>query len=298
MGYSANCIGKAACAPLMSGVRTQEATMIAAHSLDSIVRNLDETLGVKYVNLPGIGPSSGSGIGPSSGPGIVPGSAFETHLFLPGLHPSQSRPAQTIKVRLEQWSKLVGVLFCPPTRRLGRDEIVPNLEYFHHRSGSFVDFFCVGYGAGWPSSATEQSQVVMTVDDVKWLFSSKEYNSLRAELEKVSRWKYSGETDLLLLVARKESQHAAYFDFSTAIACNLEKMQTDGAFSSVGAFFEQIFRFAQTCNSSDPVRTLSDQMGVKKGINFLEDGILSLLPEAVGKLYRSAKHYAIRDISI
>lgn len=279
--------------------------MTAAHSLDSIVRNLDETLGVTYVyrQAPGVvnGPGFGFGSGPSVGligPNpLVPGSAFEFHLFKPGL-PRLNSPAQMVGVRLEQWSKLVGILFCPPTRKLGKDEIVPNLEYFNYRSGSFVDFFCAGYGTGWKSSPPEKPVFVIKVNGAKWVFNVKEYNSLREELERVSRWQYSGETDLLLLAVRKKPEQAAYLDFSTAIACNLEQMQTDGAFTSVGAFFEQIFRFGQTCNGSDRLKILSDKMGVKKGIDFLEDGILSILPAAVSKLYRSAQHYAISDISI
>lgn len=32
--------------------------------------------------------------------------------------------------------RMVGLLFAPPEARLARDEIVPSLDYFHHRSGT------------------------------------------------------------------------------------------------------------------------------------------------------------------
>lgn len=32
--------------------------------------------------------------------------------------------------------RMVGLLFAPPEARLARDEIIPALEYFHHRSGT------------------------------------------------------------------------------------------------------------------------------------------------------------------
>lgn len=41
--------------------------------------------------------------------------------------------------------KMVGVLFAPAEVRLAREEIVPGLDYFHHRAGKNIDFFCAGY---------------------------------------------------------------------------------------------------------------------------------------------------------
>ena len=41
--------------------------------------------------------------------------------------------------------RMVGLLFAPAEVRLERDEIVPSLEYFHHRSENNIDFFCAGY---------------------------------------------------------------------------------------------------------------------------------------------------------
>lgn len=42
-------------------------------------------------------------------------------------------------------TRMVGLLFAPREARLAKDEIVPSLDYFHHRSGHNIDFFCAGY---------------------------------------------------------------------------------------------------------------------------------------------------------
>ena len=42
---------------------------------------------------------------------------------------------------------------------------------------------------------------------------------------------------------------------------------------------------------------LSDRFGAKAGSNFLMDLVFSVLPEAAAKGYKSARHFAVRDIS-
>ena len=253
--------------------------MIPAHSLHSVLTDLNETLGIKTVKQEVVVPSGKIGLMVAGQPIVE---SFET---------------RTVTVTIEQWSKLIGVLFCRPESSLGEEEVTNNLNYFHYRSDRFVDFYCVGYSAGESSDSGHANHPVACIEGVDWGFSPKRYNFFRAQLENVSRWKYSGETDLVLVVARKQHGTAAALDFSTAIACNLERMKKDGAFTSVRAFFEQIFRFGETYQGSDPVWVLSDRMGLEKGKNFLQEAVLSLLPETVRKFYHSAKDYAVQDIS-
>ena len=253
--------------------------MIAPHSLASIRRSVDEDLGEKEERLPIEEPSDDIGF-------LIAGSPF----------PQRSK-TRLVAVTTEQWSKLIGILFCQPATKLAKEEIVGQLDYFHYRSGFFVDFFCAGYGANWPRSQMAEHQQVANVHGVDWLFSANEFNSLRKEVEAVTQWTYSGECELLLLVARKSQNEPVSLDFSCAIACNLEQMQKDQAFTSVRALFEHIFRFGETYDGSDPVWELSDKLGLGVGKDVLKEAIISILPESAQKLYRSAKHFAIRDIS-
>ena len=252
--------------------------MLPANSLADITQALDQTLGesTTYVSRP-----------------VIP---INAGLFVAGRPPEPE--IEWTEVTRVQWSKVVGILFCSPASKLGKDEVLPNLEYFHHRSGLFVDFFCVGYGAYWPESHTPpETKVVAEIDNTKWLFSPRDFNATRAELERLANWTYSGESDLVLAVARKRESQPARLDLSTAIACNLEEMSRDGAITSARAFFEQIFRFGETYSGSDPVFSLSDRMGLKVGSNFLMEAVLGLVPESVRKSYKAAKHFAVRDAS-
>ena len=248
--------------------------MKPAHTLDSIVSAVDDTLG-EFVEVEPMDGDGDLGLTIAGTPDLVEHDTVES----------------------SQWSKLVGILFCQPTSSLGKNEIVPHLEYFHHRSDFFVDFFCAGYGADWPRGKGEDENPVAVVDGVRWYFSSKRFNEARAELERKTKWNYSGETDLLLVVARKSPGKTALLDFSTGIACNLEQMTKDEAISSARAFFENIFRLGKKYDGEDPVSRLSDAMGLERGKNFLLDAVLRFLPEPARKLYKTSKHFVVQNIS-
>lgn len=206
---------------------------------------------------------------------------------------------EIIEQQTFQWSKLVGVLFCMPSSQPGKEEILPGLD-FHYRSGFFVDFFCIGYGpASLPQPGLIPTPGVATVKSVEWFFNASEFNACRADFESATKWRYSGETDLLLVVARKPQDGGlVQLDYSCALACNPEAMKRDGAITSVRAFFEAIFRFGEKCKDDDPVWALSDKFGIAAGGGALQEGLLSLLPETVAKQYKSIRHLAVTDISI
>lgn len=251
--------------------------MHPSYSMDHVTRAADASLGVqvrqvrKRVPVPELG------------------------LLVAGQAPRTRYTTEVVEERTEQWSKLVGVLACPPNSPVGKSEVLPNLDYFHHRSSHFVDMFCIGY---LPSStARNEDAPVVTVGGRNWNFEATAFEGCRRELERETNWKYSGETDLVLAIARKEPDRHAWIDYSCAISCNLEQMLRDKAITSVRSFFEHVFRAGEKYEGSDPVWRLSDALGLRVGGNLLVECILSLLPERVGASYKAAQHFAVRDVS-
>jgi hypothetical protein len=195
-----------------------------------------------------------------------------------------------------RWTKLVGILFCMPTTKIGKEEIVPHLDYFHHRSRTAVDFFCPGYVRRQDIESEAASKPSIPVGEDTWCFDVAEYDRLRSELERMTSWQYSGETDLLLLEVHG-NQTSIRLEFSMTIACNLEQMLKDEAFTSVRAFIEQLVRFGEKRKSPDIAWSLSDHLGLRTGAKQLVEAILGLLPNAARSLYKSSKHFVVRDVS-
>jgi hypothetical protein len=188
---------------------------------------------------------------------------------------------------------MVGLLFVPDQARLAKDEIVPSLDYFHCRSGDHIDIFCAGYSR-YCFTPDERK---VTEDVPPWMFSTEAFNRFRHEIEHRSRWRYSGEADLLLMNGRRENDESAILDFKSAIVCDLDRMIRDQAIHSVRRFFEDVFRFVESVKTPDPTWGFSDEMGVRIGGSALKRVILSLLPKDLGADYRRAEHFAIRDVS-
>lgn len=193
--------------------------------------------------------------------------------------------------------RMIGLLFAPPESKLGSSEIIPTLEYFHHRSGDKIDFFCSGYRRyGKDKQFVVEREV--TIDKSPWYFNVLDFEGLRQEVQKNSAWKYSGEADLILLNARKsKSGQDVVLDWSSAICCDLERMKKDKAIESTRRFFEDIFHFVEEYKGKDPVWAFSDKQGVIKAKSGLKDLILSILPKKLGELYAEAQHLVVRDIS-
>ena len=204
---------------------------------------------------------------------------------------------QTVRIQETRDTKLVGILFAHPQTSLAQSEIIKFLQHFHLRSGDAIDFFCVGYGAYWPPEHYADQSTVVKIDGVDWLFSEQAFSNVIDELEASTKWNFSGETELLLVTAKKESNsEQVKLDFSTAIICNLEKMSKDNAFTSVRAFFNDLFNYAKQHSESDPTWGLSDNRGFEVGKSALKDAVLSLLPDQLKESYKKAENYAIRNI--
>ncbi|ENQ1533146.1 hypothetical protein D5E75_22955 [Vibrio parahaemolyticus] len=189
---------------------------------------------------------------------------------------------------------LVGVLFSNPKTSFCKQEILDNLNYFHHRSKHHINIFCCGYGAYWNADKYPDLQVETAIDGAEWSYSDCAFVNLVEEFEARTKWQYSGENELLILDV-SPSQNEDELSINSAVICNLEKMKNDKAFSSVRSFIEKLIRYAASSEASS-AWVFSDQQGVNVGKDFLKDSILSLLPTKLQSSYNKAEHFAVRKI--
>jgi hypothetical protein len=209
--------------------------------------------------------------------------------------PGSPRYETTILRGKPQWTKLVGILFCLPETRMGKDEILPAIDYFHYRTSRFLDLFCVGYRLS-PATQDTSASPIVTVGGQGWSFNAQDFELGRRELQEHTSWKFSGQTDLVLAVARRPPNSDAHFDFTQSVCCNLEQLVKDAAIPSARSLLEQISQFGEKYTGEDPVWELSDALGARKAKDFLKTAVLSLLPATAAEFYKSTEAFAIKEI--
>ena len=203
--------------------------------------------------------------------------------------------------------RMLGLLFVRPETEFALDEILPNLDYYHHRSGKNIDFFCAGYGA-WMDRMDGAKEVYLRNgepawrqnDITCWQFNVRRFDEFRREIEDEThnRWRYSGDSDLVLTNARYDNERDdVAIDFASSICIDLVAAKQDNAFTSVSALFEKVFQFAEGETGSDPTWGFSDRMGASISRNVLREAIFAVFPAAIREKARHSLHFYVRDLS-
>lgn len=185
-----------------------------------------------------------------------------------------------IDVTMDQMVRLAVLIFARPTAKLSKEVIDPNSLYLDVRSGKHIDIVRIGYR-----------------DDGQ--FYESDFATLLAEFERSTKWRYSGDSDVLLFNIRYDSKSSTVEpDFSRVVSITLEKALRDGAFESANAFFEDLIRFTASFQGTDPAWGFSDSMAAKEGGHVLVQLVLKLLPQEIKTSFDRLKHLAVRDVSV
>lgn len=181
----------------------------------------------------------------------------------------------------------IGILLTRPASQTGKD-IVRTLPYYHHRSGKSIHFYLPGYGAYWHGVYPDEENVAK-IGGAQWSFSNQKYVEFIEALEGHSRWKYSGESELLLI-----EYVNGKLDYSNVLKFHLDAMLRDEAIASVNVFFESIFRYASQQASLTQV---SDINALKALGQVTMDCILAELPRFFRGAIKKERHYLVNDYS-
>ena len=175
--------------------------------------------------------------------------------------------------------RIVCLLFVDP---LNDDQmggyITHRFDYFHERTGEYVDFFCPGYNRDYNERR----------------FNVKDYVEFVNELERITKWRYYGGTNLLLI---RYSDHQLHFD--SVYDINFTRMLLDGFIKDHRHFLEDIiFRFR------DDIEQYMGGERIKNHIKSVWSNFSELLPNFARKLARQIddarkieKYFSPHDIT-
>ena len=191
-----------------------------------------------------------------------------------------------------------GLLLARPELIFVRNEVLPHIEHLDLISADFVDYFMVGYSDIPLSGNSETTAGVCKNSDGYFSFSSRDFVGFQRALEAdystdQLSWRYSGGCDLLMMNARfdRESRRAE-LGFENVMSFNVEAALTSGAFSSFSNLITTFTQLLEHQDPTNPVRALSDQLGVRIGTWDLWENFMSLLPFKLRKSHEKLRHFA------
>ncbi len=198
------------------------------------------------------------------------------------------------KIRADIHRRMIGLLFLKPGAELVSKEILDNGEYFHVRTGKEIDFFLPGYGP--KEYGNDDAVFDLDLGDTGFVMRMSEFVNCIKLLQADSSWKYSGETDLLLLdVVLSDSVHPK-FDTNNVICCNLDSLIRNKGIESIHGFLELIVQFVESGCHEFPTHKFSDLMGIQKGKDGFVNYLKSALPSGVANDIQNAVSF--RTVSI
>lgn len=192
---------------------------------------------------------------------------------------------------------LVALTFAQPSTKIAAETLIPRLAYFDSRTEQYIHFFFAGY-AGYRFA----DDAIPVADGhyefgtiIPWGFSQKKFAEFVNEMERTTRWRPSGDVDLILVEPKDPGDGGnPVLDFTQAVLCDVTAMIRDGVIDHASRLFEAIIGFARTNPSITPAR-FSDQQGLGLLGQAAADTILSFIPPAE-RLWKRGLHYRIQNI--
>lgn len=179
----------------------------------------------------------------------------------------------------------IGILITRPDLECGRN-ILNSLNYYHHASGNNINFYLPGYGAYWGENYPDK-QIVTTIDGIKWAYSDQMFVKFVEDLEKYSKWKYSGESELLML----EYQNGK-LNFDAVMCFRLDNMLQDKVINSVSSFFQRLFRIA---DNGRPLEQIRNTFGKQQFIQMSKLIIKDNIPEVWQDIVTQEKYFFVKN---
>lgn len=134
--------------------------------------------------------------------------------------------------------EIVVLLFARPTAV----EILQEFEYIHYNSEKYCSIYAIGYTDDFSKDSTYKA--VNTSFKSDWYFSTKAFIEFKNKLEDRIRWKYSGETEVLIL--QNNPGHKNALNFQNYVAIDVNKGLREGYIDSFQSFMEALIRSSKS----------------------------------------------------
>ena len=167
-----------------------------------------------------------------------------------------------------------------------RAEIASSFEFWSKDSGEHFDMFF----PGWYFHKNKLS------------FNTNRFMEYRQEIERNSKWRYSGETDLLILNFEYDTQsRKAQFAFDEVIILQVEAMIREKQIGSLSALLSLIHNAAKSSRGrgeQSVVWEMSDRLGFLRGRQSLWEALKKFILKDFAQVYNNVRPFGVFDLRV
>ena len=144
---------------------------------------------------------------------------------------------------------VIALLLLKPEDTMA-DHIIGKLNYFHHRSGRYVNIYVPGYSVE-PDSSFNDIVSIKGPNNTTWYYSDVCFINVIDELnQRLSKWEYSGEPELIILQNNPNGKRSK-LDFSHYYCIEIDYGINNGFIRSFEYFMEQFIKACKSAVTSD-----------------------------------------------
>lgn len=155
----------------------------------------------------------------------------------------------TIERQVEN-QEIVVFLFVKPNDQTALD-VIKEFEYIHYNSDKYCSIYAIGYTDNFEKKSDKHYKRVDYILDSDWYFSNKAFVNFKNALENRIGWKYSGETEILVLQNNPGKNDP--LNFQNYVAIDVNKGIREGYIDSFQLFMETLIRSSRSKVSANDV---------------------------------------------
>ena len=107
------------------------------------------------------------------------------------------------------------------------------------------------------------------------------------DLQNYSKWKYSGESELLMLEYKD-----GILSYDNMMKFYLDNMMRDRVIVSIASFFQQLF---ETCKEKNSLKDISNAFGKDKLIQVTKEIVLNNIPSSLLNAFTQEKYFVLES---
>lgn len=123
-------------------------------------------------------------------------------------------------------------------------EFLKEFEYIHYNSAKYCSIYAIGYTDDFTKSKDPTYKRVNEAMSGDWYFSNKAFVDFKNKLEDRINWRYSGETEILVLQNNPGKRNV--LNFQNYVAIDVRKGIREGYLDSFQNFMESLIRSAKS----------------------------------------------------